>query len=108
MRVYTRLALAIVCAAILFGCRSVWVHPEATAEKYQEDTARCKYGMTSSELEEVINDPDRQMPRHRDDWRECMQLLGWTTETDYRSEPVWDRPWSPPTKPLQLTPHRPR
>ena len=34
-------------AMLLTGCRTVWVHPDASAEKYHEDTVRCQFGISS-------------------------------------------------------------
>jgi hypothetical protein len=38
------------------GCRSVYVHPEATAEKFERDQIRCKYNMNQAELDRVLSD----------------------------------------------------
>ena len=87
-----RFAIAIGCCLVLSGCRSVWVHPEATADKHREDLARCKYGISSAEADEIVTNPDRQIPPHRPDWRNCMELLGWSTKTARRGHRIWDTP----------------
>lgn len=92
MRSTAWLAAAILGAGILLGCRTVWVHPKATAEKYQTDFARCKYGMTPAELERIMDDPHKDFPPQRRDWKRCMQLLGWHTKVGSRSHRAWDTP----------------
>jgi hypothetical protein len=42
-----RLAVAILVASMaggVAGCRTVWVHPEASATKYRDDHYLCRYG----------------------------------------------------------------
>ena len=85
-----RLTIAVACPLILSGCRIVWVHPDATAEKYQEDTVRCKYGMTPAELQQLVDAASQPLPPQRRNWRQCMQLLGWKTKAAPRAHEVWD------------------
>ncbi|HZM27945.1 MAG TPA: hypothetical protein VFB89_11345 [Gemmatimonadales bacterium] len=88
----SRVVLSALLVAALVGCRTVWVHAGATEQKYRDDTARCKYGMTAAERDRLMADPTAQVPPHRRDWQECMQLLGWTRETEPRAHAPWDTP----------------
>jgi hypothetical protein len=74
------------------GCRSVYVHPEATAEKFERDQIRCKYNMNQAELDRVLSDPSQDVPKIRRDWKRCMLLLGWDTQSGFRWSNVWARP----------------
>ena len=85
-----RVMVALAFPLILLGCRIVWIHPEATAEKYQADTLRCKYGMTPAEFQQAVDTANGQIPPYRRNWRECMQMLGWKTKTDSRDHRPWD------------------
>lgn len=85
------LAIATTIAVLVAGCRTVWVHPDATAEKYAEDIARCKYGLTAAEVNHIVLNSGEALPPHRRNWKQCMQILGWSTETKPRAHPLWDR-----------------
>jgi len=84
--------LAIALALVLTGCRSVWVHPDATEAMYLNDIARCKYGIPNDELQRAIATPSSPLPEYRSDWRQCMGLLGWHTQVRRRSSPKWGHP----------------
>ena len=108
-------AALILAAVFAVGCRTVWVHPEATAEKYQKDTFFCKYGIEQSdwsppveaetagegstadmktEAERMTEEAgerswalgiDPGRPVKRD-WKKCMSRLGWNSVTSARQE----------------------
>jgi len=73
------------------GCRSVYVHPEATAEKFENDQARCKYNVSAAELAAIVGDESRTIPPIRRDWKKCMIAMGWDTRSRVRSSNVWSR-----------------
>lgn len=96
----------VVGALLLVGCRTVWVHPEATADKYASDLFFCQRGIELSEWREThetstgtrsdrawaLGDdaaPAAELPG----WKHCMIRLGWDTRVGFRSE----APWSSPT-----------
>jgi hypothetical protein len=72
------------------GCRTVWVHPEASREKYTADSYRCRYGQAPPSEEEILQGeiPD---VRRRHGWKECMALLGWTPKTGMRASPPYSQ-----------------
>ena len=76
-------------ALLSTGCRSVWVHPDASEVKYQNDMARCKYGTSSEELQRILATETSPIPQYRSDWKRCMDLLGWHTQVRRRSSPPW-------------------
>ncbi len=94
----------ILSAILLLGCRSVWVHPEATAQKYEGDLFFCKHGVERSEWKpdpgEVATDSDREWALGggsqptvvREGWKHCMIRLGWHTVVGGRSEKPWRTP----------------
>ena len=89
-----RRAAAPACLALLFllsGCRTVWLHPDASAEKYEKDSIRCKYNMNPRELDHILSDPNQPEPRIRSDWKRCMALIGWSSRTDSSGNPAWAR-----------------
>ena len=79
-------------ALFLVGCRSVWVHPEASAEKYAHDLHVCRYGTEPSVA------AGASPGRAQRGWKQCMVGLGWETDTGFRS----NQPWSKPQKPRKL------
>jgi len=83
-------AIAVPIGLLIVGCRVVWVHPEASAEKYETDVAHCKYGLTAVDLNRTIQ-AGKALPPHNRNWKQCMQLLGWSTETKPRAHRLWDR-----------------
>ena len=93
----TMIALALGCTVVLVGCRTVWKHPDASAEMYREDRVRCQFGMTPAELdrlyERYTEDPASQMPRARRGWKQCMVARGWTTSVGSRARKPWSQPW---------------
>ena len=89
-----RALISVLSASLLLctaGCRSVWVHPEATQEKFTHDQARCMYGMSSEEADRILLNPDEVPPSPRKGWKRCMTLLGWDTVTGARAGRQWDR-----------------
>ena len=91
MRLAAPQLLTVVASLVLLstGCRSVWVHPEASEAKYQNDTAQCKYGISNEELQRILATPTSLIPQYRSDWKRCMTLLGWHTQVRRRSNPPW-------------------
>ena len=113
--------LATLLAASAFGCRTVWVHPEATAEKYSGDLFFCHYGVERVvwEAERARDAPetapvaaaapgaaDRSWALGeatpapapgpvRAGWKRCMVNFGWDTSASGRR----DRPWRTPRPP---------
>lgn len=81
--------LAFSLVLLVSGCRTVWMHPNATAAMYQNDILRCKYRMTPEELQRLLTDPDASLPEYRTDWKQCMELLGWEPERRSASRPPW-------------------
>jgi hypothetical protein len=92
----------------LLGCRSVWVHPDATAEKYANDLFFCRQGMERSEWQaraesEFDTRSDRAWALEGTDepkvvnraWKSCMVSLGWDTVVGSRSSPPWRTPRPP-------------
>lgn len=104
MRDSAILSTALLVAAVLVGCRTVWVHPEATAKKFDEDTFFCKYGIERSEWEpdpaEPTTDSERawafeggsQPATVSPGWKRCMLKLGWDTSVSFRSAKPWRKP----------------
>lgn len=92
----TLIALVLGCTVVLVGCRTVWEHPDASAEKYREDRVRCQFGMTPAELDRLYEryskEPEFQMPRARRGWKQCMVARGWTSSVGSRSESPWSQP----------------
>jgi hypothetical protein len=84
--------LVVALALLIPGCRSVWVHPDATEAMYLNDSARCKYGISNEALERAIATPSGPLPQVRSDWKQCMGLLGWHTQVRRRSSPPWGYP----------------
>ena len=80
----TILAGLLLALLVTAGCRNVWVHPEATAEKYNSDLYLCKYGTPQPTAEEYAN-PNRVVPKVRRDWKLCMAAQGWELDTRHRS-----------------------
>ena len=73
------------------GCRSVYVHPDATAEKFEVDSTRCKYNMNPTDFRNVLADSSQDVPVIRTDWKRCMVALGWETRGGVRAENIWGR-----------------
>jgi hypothetical protein len=86
------LVVVALLAAAMTGCRSVWVHADASEARYQADFTRCSYGVSSEELQQILATPSSPLPKHRPDWKQCMALLGWQTEWRSRSSPPWGLP----------------
>lgn len=88
------LAALLGSAVLLTGCRTVWVHPDASAEKYHEDTVRCQFGISSTELERLheryATEPEFRLPEARSGWTRCMEARGWSTRVGLRSKASWD------------------
>jgi hypothetical protein len=72
------------------GCRTVWVHPDASHEKYTSDFYRCRFG-TEPPTPEEIEHGELPTITPRRDWKQCMALLGWRTKTGMRSSPPHSR-----------------
>jgi hypothetical protein len=103
MRVGVLLA-ALLCSLVFVACRTVWVHEEATAEKYANDIFFCKYGLersewlppepeerrTQSERAWALGEPDySSLGEPREDWKRCMVRLGWRTSAGGRDGLEW-------------------
>ena len=95
----TLIALVLGCTVVLVGCRTVWEHPEASAEKYREDRTLCQYGMTPAELvrlhERHIKDPTLPLPWIQADWKRCMVAHGWFTRGGTRLGAPWGQSAAP-------------
>jgi hypothetical protein len=85
---FATLVLMLAMTPIL-GCRTVWVHPEATQEKYTQDFYRCRFGADPPTAEEIRAGDQPPLTKRRD-WEECMALLGWTSRVGMR----WSEPYS--------------
>jgi hypothetical protein len=85
--------LAIASCLLLFlavGCKNVWIHPEATREKYNHDLYLCQFGTKPPNVES-LGDPDRANPTLRRDWKHCMASLGWEIDNRSRSSKPYAR-----------------
>jgi len=85
------LSLAFVATLATSGCRTVYVHPEATAATFHRDQTRCQYGLSPEEFERAVSTPGQPLPAMRRDWKRCMAALGWDTRTEFRSAEPWAR-----------------
>ena len=80
--------LALVIVGGLSGCRTVWVHPDASQAKYFEDLHHCQYGTSVPTAQDYRDGTVSELPRVRGDWKMCMGALGWSTKVgDYFSKP---------------------
>ena len=94
----TRALLLIMLLAVLgTGCRTVWVHPEATQEKWSQDFYLCRFGAKPPTAED-LQDADRPVLVPRSDWKHCLATLGWTTRVRPRSSPPFSTPDPPPSQ----------
>jgi hypothetical protein len=84
--------LGVAFVLLISGCRTVWVHPNASAQMYEADILRCKYRMTPEDLQRLLADPNAPLPDYRSDWKQCMELLGWETDRRSRSSAPWGVP----------------
>jgi hypothetical protein len=77
---------ATVCLLLVsvLGCRSVWVHPEATHARFNEDLYRCQFGAEPPSVA-AFRSSDRPVVELRQDWKLCMASLGWERDTRFRS-----------------------
>lgn len=80
----------LILACMSTGCRTVFVHPDATQEKYTADFYRCRFG-TEPPTQEEIHRGDLPTLNPRRDWKHCMALLGWTTKVGMRWSPPYSR-----------------
>ena len=58
------------------GCRTVWVHPRADAQRYAADRSAC-HGQVAA--------------GGRGDWHACMEARGWSPTLGMR----WEEPFAP-------------
>ena len=72
------------------GCRSVWVHPDASHEKYSADLYRCRYGVDPPTADEIRSGTVAS-PRARRDWKLCMNTLGWSPRVGMSWDPPYGR-----------------
>lgn len=94
MRVTGLLFLAV--ATLLCGCRTIWMHPEATPEKYEDDKYFCQRGVERGENPPGVDTESERAwalgeSPARADWKQCMLRLGWETIPGAR--------WLPPVMP---------
>jgi hypothetical protein len=82
-----RTALFLMLALGIVGCRTVWVHPDASAQKYADDMFWCQYGYHRGD---EIAEHTAPRPLHRG-WRECMGALGWEPRRGVKWELPYDR-----------------
>ena len=85
----TAALIFVMLASLLLGCRTVWVHPEASQQKYTEDYYSCRFG-TEPPTQEAIRQGELPDVAARPDWKQCMALLGWTSKVGMR----WNEPYS--------------
>ena len=88
--------LVLAAAVLLTGCRTIWIHPDATPEKYEDDKYFCQHGVERGEgLPPAETESERawalEEPPSRADWKQCMLRLGWDTIPGAR--------WLPPVMP---------
>ncbi len=111
MKCAVGIASLLLASLSLVGCRTIWVHPDATAEKYENDMFFCRYGIersewkpepkpdepvTESERAWALEGPNEVPPGEvRAGWKKCMVRLGWSTSSSGRG----DRPWRTPLPP---------
>lgn len=65
------------------GCRTVWMHPEASPGKFEADKAQC---------EREVASPPPGGPVYRN-WKACLLANGWTATSDFRFRPAVRKPW---------------
>jgi len=58
------------------GCRTVWVHPQADADRYAADQRACRGQAAAG---------------GRGDWHACMEARGWSPTLGLR----WEEPFAP-------------
>ena len=73
----------------LSGCRNVWVHPQASEEKWTYDSELCD-GMPKTDTPAKPSPPEGARS-----WKQCMLALGWSTETDSSVAPLYRKPTPP-------------
>ena len=66
------ISLAFAAAILFSGCRSVWVHPDWSQKKFENDLGECSKAPA---------------------WKLCMKSRGWHTEFGWR--------WDPETRPAK-------
>jgi hypothetical protein len=74
------------------SCRTTWVHPEATQQKYAHDSYKCQYGTEPPSAEQIRGSGTLPVTERRRDWKACMALLGWSRDTRMRSSEPWGTP----------------
>jgi hypothetical protein len=57
------------------GCRTVWIHPEATQALFDAERAECLRAVETARAAGV----------RAPNWKRCMLDKGWTATTDFRS-----------------------
>ena len=82
--------VSVLAVTSLLGCRTVWVHPEASQEKYASDFYRCRFG-AEPPTNEQIHAGALPSVSARPDWEQCMGLLGWTPEVGMRWSESYSR-----------------
>ena len=92
----TTALLALTATALLPGCRTIWLHPDATVEKYEDDKYFCQHGVERGESEPGVQTESERawalsISQARADWKQCMVRLGWETIPGAR--------WLPPVMP---------
>ena len=75
--------LLVLFMAALGGCETLWIHPEATSDKYERDVYYCRFGVERLPADAT---PEEQRERAiavqpREHWTECMYQLGWRRQT---------------------------
>ena len=88
MRTTTCILLGLLAASTT-GCRTVWVHPEATQEKYSHDMYWCRYGAEPPDPNKMY-EARPVLHLHRD-WPICMESLHWSKTTGVRSDKPYRR-----------------
>ena len=84
------LPLLFLLSTVAIGCRTIWVHPEATEAKWDKDFYRCRFGMTPEQLEARNENPDAESLRLNPSWEACLSESGWDTRPGSNLGPQWD------------------
>jgi hypothetical protein len=72
------LLVLLASTSLCLGCRTVWIHPNATPEKFETEKAQC--------LREIGSPPSDGVAYRN--WKACLLANGWTATTGFRSSPA--------------------
>jgi len=77
--------LSLMLVATALGCRTVWIHPDASQAKFDADRAECQRAI----------DEARAAGASAPNWKRCLLDRGWTATTDFRSSAAVRKPLAP-------------